>query len=391
MPSDPASSNEAVSDDAPSPHATEELLRLLVDAVEDYAIFVLAPDGHILTWNPGAERAKGYTAGEIIGRHFSVFYTPEERDAGRPAWLLGQAAEHGRVEDEGWRVRKDGTRFWADVILTAIRDRSGTLLGVAKITRDLTERRQAQEQEQRLLAEQHAREAAEEALNVRERFLSIASHELKTPVAILQLAAEQLLRAADSGRLDETRLTTGTRRILRSTQRLTALVDELLDVSALSREQGPVTRTPTDVVALVEEVVARFADAAGPDRIRVEAPETATVGGDPSRLDQVITNLVDNALKYSPSDEPVEVRVVDEPDRVGIIVADRGIGLEEATEARLFEAFSRGANAGHVPGLGLGLFITHQIVERHGGRIEGGAGPDGVGATFRVWLPKDVA
>ena len=374
---------------APAP-VGEEVFRLLIEAVEDYAIFVLSPDGHVLTWNPGAERAKGYTSDEIIGQHFSAFYTPKDREAGRPAWLLGQAAELGRVEDEGWRVRKDGTRFWADVILTALRDPSGQLQGFAKITRDLTERRQAQEQEQRLLIERHARESAEEALKVRDRFLSIASHELKTPVATLQLAAESLLRAADSGVLDETRVANGTRRILRSTHRLTALVNELLDVSVLSRQEWPMARRPTDIVPVVEEVVARFADAEGPDRIRVDAPPTATAPGDASRLDQVVTNLIDNALKYSPPEEPVDVRVVDEPDCVVISVADRGIGLDEVTRARLFEAFSRGANAEHVPGLGLGLFITHQIVERHGGQIKGGSALGGVGAKFTVRLPKDA-
>ena len=389
--SDLESRDEAVNEARTATPVGEEVFRLLVEAVEDYAIFLLSPDGHVLTWNNGAERAKGYTADEIIGQHFSVFYTPDERAAGRPAGLLGLAARLGKVEDEGWRVRKDGSRFWADVILTVLRDRSGAIQGFAKVTRDLTERRQAQEAEQRLLLEQRAREAAEDALKVRERFLSIASHELKTPVATLQLAAESLLRAADADRLDEKRVANGTRRILKSTQRLTALVDELLDVSVLSREQAPLVRAPTDVVALVEEVVARFVDDAGADRIRVEAPPTAMVGADALRLDQVVTNLIDNALKYSPADEPVEVRVDDEVDEVGITVADRGIGLDEAAEARLFEAFARGANAAYVPGLGLGLFITHQIVARHGGRIEGGAAPGGTGAVFRVWIPKDDA
>ncbi|MGH2416722.1 MAG: PAS domain-containing protein, partial [Candidatus Limnocylindria bacterium] len=114
----------------------EEAFRLLIETVEDYAIFLLAPDGQVLTWNPGAQRAKGYAADEIIGQHFSIFYTPEERAAGRPALLLGRAAEHGRVEDQGWRVRKDGTRFWADVVLTALRDPDGNVYGFAKITRD---------------------------------------------------------------------------------------------------------------------------------------------------------------------------------------------------------------------------------------------------------------
>ena len=132
----------------------EVAFRLLVDAVEDYAIFLLGPDGRVLTWNLGAQRIKGYDADEIIGKHFSVFYTPEEREAGRPMRLLGWAADHGRFEDEGWRVRKDGTRFWADVIVTALRDESGEPYAYAKITRDLTQRREAEEQRMALRAEQ---------------------------------------------------------------------------------------------------------------------------------------------------------------------------------------------------------------------------------------------
>jgi PAS domain S-box-containing protein len=363
-----------------------------VDAVQDYAIFLLSPDGQVLTWNPGAKRAKGYEASEIIGRHFSVFYTPDEREAGRPARLLAKAAEEGRVEDEGWRVRKDGTRFWADVILTALRDPNGSLYGFAKITRDLTERKQAEEQQRTLQLEKHARAAAEEALKVRDRFLSVASHELKTPVATLQLAAESLLRARELGRLDDARLETGLGRILKSTGRLSALVSELLDVSMLSAERQHQERLPTDVVALVREVAARFADVVDNEsRIRVDAPADAVVTADASRLDQVFTNLIDNALKYSPGNEPIDVRITDEPELVTVSVRDRGIGLDAATEERLFDAFSRGDNAAHVPGLGLGLFITQQIVERHGGRIEARRGHGGVGSLFSVSLPKGAA
>ena len=369
----------------------EEAFRLLVEAVQDYAIFLLGPDGRVRTWNPGAERAKGYAASEIIGQHFSVFYTPDERKAGRPQRLLAMAAAEGRVEDEGWRVRKDGTRFWADVILTALRDPNGALYGFAKITRDLTERRRAEEQQRTLIGEQLARAAAEEALKVRDRFLSVASHELKTPVATLQLSAESLLRARELGRLDDARLETGLLRILKSTGRLGDLVSELLDVSLLSAERYDTVRRPTDIVALVDEVAARFAGVEEESRIAVDAPARAVVMADVSRLDQVFTNLVDNALKYSADGEPIEVRVVDEPDSVTVTVADRGIGLDAATQARLFEAFSRGDNAAHVPGLGLGLFITHQIVERHGGRIEAQPAPGGVGSVFRVSLPKDAA
>jgi PAS domain S-box-containing protein len=370
---------------------SEELFRLLVETVQDYAIFLLSPDGHVLTWNPGAQRAKGYAPNEIIGQHFSVFYTPEEREAGRPQRLLRTATDHGRVEDEGWRVRRDGTQFWADVVLTAIHDPSGELVAFAKITRDLTERREAEEQRRTLLAEQRARGAAEEALAARDRFLSIASHELKTPVATLQLSAESILRARELDRLDDARLDKGLGRILNSTRRLTELVDELLDVSILTAGTTPTVREPMDLTALVEEVVARFVDAVGEGRIRFQVPAGVTIAADASRLDQVFTNLVDNALKYSPDESQVDVLLVEEPNGVAVSIEDRGIGLDAATEARLFEAFSRGANAAHVQGLGLGLFISHQIVEQHGGTIRVVPGADGVGSEFTVWLPKDSA
>jgi PAS domain S-box-containing protein len=391
MPAEPPTATEAVT--APSRHQIprEEVFRLLIEAVEDYAIFLIAPDGQVLTWNLGAQRAKGYRADEIIGKNFSAFYTPEERAAGRPARMLGLAAEHGRVEDEGWRVRKDGTRFWADVVLTALRDRTGMLYAFAKITRDLTERKAAEKQQQTLAIEQRARAAAEEALVARDRFLSVASHELRTPVASLQLAAESVARARDLGRLDEARLGAGLARILNSTSRLSMLVNELLDVSRLTDDTALPIRSPINVVTLIGEVIARFADAEAEERIRLDAPEVVTIDADASRLDQVFSNLIDNALKYSAATDPVDVRVVDEPGSVIVTIADRGIGLDAASEAILFEAFSRGANASHVSGLGLGLYISSQIVERHGGRLEAEPGAGGRGSTFRVWLPKEDA
>ena len=388
MPSDPETAKPAAKRAAPH-QPGEEMFRLLVEAVQDYAIFLLTPDGVVLTWNPGAQRAKGYSPDEIIGQHFSVFYTPEERAAGRPAALLRQAADEGRIEDEGWRVRKDGTRFWADVVVTALRSPSGELSGFAKITRDLTERRAAEEQRQNLLLEQSARSAAEEALVARDRFISIAAHELKTPVATLQLSAEGILRARELGRLDDARLEKGLGRILNSTRWLVSLVDELLDVSLLAAGTMSTVRAPTDVVALLEEIIGRFADAHGEERIRLDAPPAVTIAADASRLDQVLTNLIDNALKYSAPGDPIEVRVAEEPDGVTVSVADRGIGLDEATEARLFEAFSRGGNATHIPGFGLGLFISYQIVQQHGGHIRAERGPEGIGSVFSVRLPRD--
>jgi PAS domain S-box-containing protein len=365
----------------------EVAFRLLVEAVEDYAIFLLAPDGRILTWNLGAQRIKGYTADEIIGQHFSRFYTAEEQEAGRPATLLGWAAEYGRYEDEGWRVRKDGTRFWADVILTALRDESGEPYAFAKITRDLTERKAAEERERALLVEREARSAAEEALRTRDRFLSIASHELKTPAASLSLTVESLQRASANGRLDTDRLSASLARLGTATDRLGMLVDELLDVSRLTAGRMEFRSEPIDLAALTRDVIDRFSAVDDLTRIHLGGVDEAWVLGDASRLDQVVTNLIDNAVKYSDADAPVELEVSEDDDGVSLAVRDRGFGLDEEASARLFEAFGRGLNAEHIPGLGLGLYISHQIVERHGGRIDARARPDGHGSEFTMWLP----
>ena len=367
----------------------EVAFRLLVESVMDYAIFLIGPDGRVLTWNLGAQRIKGYTADEIVGQHFSVFYTEEDREAARPMMVLKTAAELGRFEDEGWRVRKDGTRFFADVVLTALLDDEGRPYAYAKVTRDMTERRAAEERERQLLGEQRARAAAEEALKARDRFLGIASHELKTPVASLQLAAEALARARSMGRLDDARLAAGLERMGNATRRLGLLVSELLDVSRLTSEHAQFELVPTDVAGLAAEVIARFSDIGGSARVRLETDGSTQVMADAGRLDQVLTNLVDNALKYSSAPSPVVVRIEAVDGGVLISVTDEGIGLDVPAD-RMFEAFGRGLNAEHIPGMGLGLFIARQIVERHGGRISGSARADS-GTAFTVWLPSTMA
>lgn len=380
--------------DPPSPHTPRDsplergdAFRLLVEAVEDYAIFLLSADGEVLTWNPGAERIKGYRADEIVGRHFSHFYTPEERAAGRPMRLLAWAAEHGRFEDEGWRVRKDGTRFWADVVVTALRDPDGRTYGYAKITRDLTERRASEEQERQLLAEQQARAAAEEALRARDRFLSIASHELKTPIASVRLSAESLQRARALGRLGEDRLDAGLVRLITAADRLGTLVEELLDISRLTSDRVTFETRRVDLVRLAREVIERYGEVERSGRIRLDGERPTIVEIDPSRIDQVITNLVDNALKYSDPSTEVVVAVRTATAGAEVEVMDRGRGLGPDSGS-LFEAFGRGTNVEDVPGIGLGLHISRQIVERHGGTISGEQRADGPGARFLVTLPN---
>jgi signal transduction histidine kinase len=258
----------------------------------------------------------------------------------------------------------------------------------AKVTRDLTERRAAEEQQRTLLAEQQARVAAEEALAARDRFLSIASHELKTPVASLQLAVESLVHARAAGRRDETRLDATLRRLSASADRLGVLVGELLDVSRLGSRESPFHPSRTDLVELARDVVDRFGEAGHADRLRLDAPASAPIVADPSQLDQLLANLVDNGLKYSAPPALVETRLRVEDGGISIAVVDGGIGLDDAADDRLFEAFGRGENVAHMPGMGLGLFICRQIVERHGGRIAGHRREDGPGTVFTVWLPS---
>jgi PAS domain S-box-containing protein len=370
---------------APGPHG-EQAFALLVEAVLDYAIYMLGTDGRVLTWNLGAERLKGYAPDEIIGRNFAAFYAPEDVAAGRPRQVLAAAARDGRYEEEGWRVRKDGTRFWADVVVTALRWPDGTLYGFAKVTRDLTERRAAIARETALAAEQRARNAAEEALRARDRFLSIASHELRTPVASLQLATEALGRARRNGHLDERRFEASVRRIERAAERLGTLVSELLDVSRLESGAMPLRLEEVDLGSLAHEVAASLSSDDHRGRIIVDAEAGAATRGDSARLHQVVTNLVDNALKYS--EETVRIRTAREDGGARLSVSDSGIGLEEGALPNLFEPFSRATGVTHIPGIGLGLFISRQIVERHGGWIDAHSDGPGRGTTFAVWLPK---
>src|SRR5215813_10987598 len=279
------------SSDAAGFRTSEERFRALVSSVKDYAIFMLDPSGRIESWNKGAEQTKGYAADEIIGEHMSRFYTPEDLARGLPSTLLAQAERDGRVESEGWRVRKDGTRFWADVVITALVDDRGELMGYAKVTRDLTERLRAQEEQLRLAH-------AEEAVRLRDEFLSIAAHELRTPLSAVQLQLQALLEWPEGL---TPRVRTKVERACRSGERLVALVDALLDVSRIS--SGNLTLNPTafDLNEAVREVVERLrehAQRAGSEvTIRSDGPLEGA--WDRLRIEQVVTNLLSNALKYA--------------------------------------------------------------------------------------------
>jgi PAS domain S-box-containing protein len=545
-----------------------DLFRLLIESVGDYAIFVLDPAGYIRSWNSGAKRIKGYETSEILGKHFSIFYPPQEIRRGKPDYELRVAADEGRWEEEGWRLRKDGTRFWASVVITALRDEDGTLVGFAKVTRDLTERRQSEEErrqllvmeraaraeaeeslerleaiqsvteaalshlelddllgtlldriadvlsvdtvailllneeervlearaakgleeevergvripigfgfagrvisegrpivlddvphaavlnpilrekgirsllgaplqvEQRIIGVLHvgslvprhfrkvderilqivadrvalaidhaqlfqtARAAREEAdmttarLQAQDEFLSIAAHELKTPMTSVKTAVQLLQRRAlRSGQRLPPEFERPLAMISEQTDKLARLTEQLFETARLRADRLPIDRQRTDVAALVKAVTARFQEQSTKYQLVVSGQSPLWADIDPLRLEQVISNLLENALKFSGDSERIEIELAQpHPRRVSLAVRDHGPGVPEEQRAHLFERFYQVRREHVRGGLGLGLYICRRIVEQHGGMMSAEFPTDG-GTRFVIILPTGV-
>ena len=378
---------------------SEERFRLLVESVRDYAIFMLDPAGHVLTWNAGAERFKGYRAEEIIGQPISVFYPPEVRDSGWPEHELQQAAEKGSFVDTGWRLRKDGTRLWANVTITALRDDDGRLVGFAKLTRDLTESQRVEaielaneEREQLLDAERSARMAAQRATRVKDEFLATLSHELRTPLSAI-LGWTQVLLKGQAREPAEIQRAVAV--IDRNARAQVQLIDDLLD---LSRILAGKIRLDLQQVSL-PDVVAAAIDSARPmaeaKDIRLRClldPSRTRVSADSARLQQVVWNLLSNAIKFTPRGGQVEVLVRRVNSHVELTVSDTGIGIPASFLPLVFDRFSQrdSSSTRSHGGLGLGLAICRQLVELHAGTIRASSLGEGTGATFVVELPLSL-
>jgi PAS domain S-box-containing protein len=388
---------------------SEERLRLLIASVRDYAIFILDPKGHVATWNPGAERLNGYSPVEIIGEHFSRFYPEEDVRAGKCEQELEGATRLGRFEDEGWRLRKDGSRFWANVVITPILDASEALVGFAKVTRDLTERKHREEEQialaraeearrvaessqerLRALAEdlRRSRDKAEEATRLKDEFLANVSHELRTPLNAI-LGWGRMLRGGSMG---PEKMTSAIEAIVRNATAQSQIIEDLLDVSRIIAGQLRLDVDLVDVNNLVTaaiDVVRPAAEARGIVMHWSFNPDAGLIRGDAGRLQQVLWNLLTNAVKFTPRGGQVRVTLRREVSSILVEITDTGKGIAPEFLPRVFERFTQ-EEAGHsrkTRGLGLGLAIVKHLVELHGGDVEAQSPGENAGATFIVKLP----
>lgn len=358
----------------------EERYRRVIEGVRDYGIFALDVDGQVVSWNTGAERIKGWTADEILGRHFSTFYPPEAREE-TPGRLLDIARRQGRVEDQGWRVRRDGGRFWANVVITALHDDTGALTGFSKVTRDVTERRLAEE------ALGHARAEAERASRAKSEFLSRMSHELRTPLTAI-LGFNQLL-AMDREMLSEDQRH-AVDQIAKAGGHLLAMIEEVLDIARIEAGGHALTLDLIEIDPLLEDVRDLIAPQvlaakvevrrSGDTDVRVTADRRATI--------QILLNLLSNALKYGSAGGVVTLNVVDDRDGVRIEVMDEGSGVPPTLAGRLFTPFDRldAERWSGVEGSGLGLALSRGLAQAQGGDLFYRPREDRPGAVFVLSL-----
>lgn len=358
---------------------SEERFRLLIAGVKDYAIFRLTPEGYVATWNEGAQRIKGYTAEEIIGKHFSTFYTQEDLDDKKPERELRIAVNEGKYEEEGWRVRKDGSLFWANVLITALFDSNGKLSGFAKVTRDLTERRKVQEQLRK------KNEELQSSNSELEQFAYIASHDLQEPLRTVS-SYVQLLETRYGDKIDEE----GKEYIqfaVDGARRMRNLIHSLLEYSRVGRTNKQ--QEDVDLNETVNHIIAGFKLTYPDAQFHIGLlPVVCSV---PIHMEQLFQNLIGNALKFSKAGQAPHVSVsAKQKGKMWFFeVSDNGIGLDEKYAERIFKIFQRLQTDQVYPGSGIGLAICKKIVELYGGKISVKS-KVGDGATFCFTLPAQA-
>jgi PAS domain S-box-containing protein len=368
-----------------------ELYKLLVDSVQDYAIFFMNAGGYIQTWNKGAQKTKGYTAEEIVGKHFSTFYLQKDIDNEKPERELRLARKYGRVEDEDWRIRKDGSKFWANVIITSLYDNDGVLIGFAKVTRDLTERKKQEDglRKTNMLLKKQQQEL--QLINAsKDEFISLASHQLRTPATGVKQYVGMLVEGF-AGPLQQNQINL-LQKAYESNERQLRIVSDLLKVAQIDAGKIKPLKTLTDMHELISSVINEQQGTfkKRQQEIVYDKPDTtveATI--DSNLIRMVIENIINNASKYSHENTTVTVSLNETKKKITIDVKDQGVGISKADISRLFEKFSRIENdlSTQVGGSGLGLYWAKKIVDLHNGTIIMTSKPN-EGTNFRIELPK---
>lgn len=375
---------------------SEERYHKMIEEVQDYAIILLDERGTILNWNRGAQVIKGYTASEVVGKSFSIFYPLEDRKRKLPETLLAKARAEGKVTHEGWRVRKDGSQIWGSVVITALHNGDGKILGFSKVTRDLTERKIAEDALKKSAAQLDLKNKTLERLNDElSSFTHVASHDMKEPLRkILTFASK--LESDHADREHNLELIT---KIKSSASRMQALIDDLLSFSQVSNDSASFERV--DLNKIVQNVKNDLEVAIQEKNAALHVDRLPVIDGVSFQWQQLFLNLISNSLKFSRNDEhpviEIKCNVIKGPDLPDhtftssnryyhIEVSDNGIGFEPEQRDLIFEAFQRLHNRTQYSGTGLGLAIVKKVVEKHHGIITAQGDP-GVGAVFHIYLP----
>lgn len=369
-----------------------ERYRLLVEGVQDYAIFMLDKEGYVVTWNTGAQKLKGYKAAEIIGKHFSIFFPKDKIDDHTPDHELENAKKNGSSEVNGWRIKKDGSKFWANVVITALYSNGGELMGYAKVTRDLTERKL--HEEELISANQELEKQRSELVElntVKDEFVSLVSHQLRAPATGVKQYLGMLLEGYAGALAPEQRKFI--QNAYDSNDRQISMVNDLLQVVQVDSGRVVLTKIPTNIAALTKDVIKEQQNVfeARNQKINIinKTKSVVFVDTDKMRLRMVIENLIDNASKYTPHGGTITAIVEVTKNEAKIHIQDTGVGIKKSEISKLFTKFSRIPNhlSQQVGGSGLGLYWAHKVIELHSGTITVVSKPN-VGSTFTIVLPR---
>jgi PAS domain S-box-containing protein len=398
----------------PAAEENEQRFRMIVESTIDYAIFMLDPQGYIVSWNAGAQRIKGYTADEIVGKHFSTFYTAEAIATGWPDHELREAERLGRFEDEGWRVRKDGTQFWANVVITAVRGSDGKLRGFAKVTRDISVRR-AHEQRIENLTKQLERRLSELAQTNRElaqksaeneNFVYSVSHDLRSPLVNLQGFSQELMLTSgalaqllsrddvpqdvrdQAAALLDGDLTESIAFIRNAVRHLGNIIDGLLRLSRIGRIEYHFE--PVDVGDVVRDILSAMHSTITEAGAEIDVQPLPVINADRNAIGQIFANILGNALKAFGDSDNRRIQIAASSEEPPVFrIADNGIGIPIDYQRKVFQPFQQVHPNPRARGEGMGLAIVQRIIARHGGRIWFTSAP-GAGTTFFFTLAPSI-